>query len=55
MFALKGLNMVDMQCQKGINNCDLFAIAVIKSLLFGEDPSKVTYKIREVEGTLIIS
>ena len=47
MFTLKsveGLNMVDMQCQKGASDCGLFAIAVMTSLLFSEDPAKVTYK-----------
>ena len=47
IFGLKsveGLNMVDMQCQEGIIDCGVFAIAVITPLLFGEDPSMVTYK-----------
>ena len=47
IFGLKsveGLNMVDMQCQEGTSDCGVFAIAVITSLLFGEDPSMVTYK-----------
>ena len=50
MFTLKSvgsLNMVDMQCQKGASDCGLFAIAVMTSLLFGEDPAKVTYKLRK--------
>ena len=46
-FSLKsveGLNMIDVQCQKGTKDCGLFVIAVLTSLLFGEDPGKVVYK-----------
>ena len=56
MFALKsveGLNMVDIQCQKGTSDCSVFAIAVITSLLFGEDPGKVTYKQEKLREHLI--
>ena len=46
MFGLKkadNINMVAMQCQKGSKDCGLFAIAVMTSLGFGEDPSIVNY------------
>ena len=46
MFGLKkadDISMVAMQCQKGSKDCGLFAIAVITSLAFGEDPSTVSY------------
>ena len=42
--SVEGLNMVDMQCQEGTSDCGVFAIAVITSLLFGEDSNMVTYK-----------
>jgi len=56
IFGLKsveGLRMVDMQCQEGTSDCGLFAIAVITSLLFGEDPSNVVYKQNNLRGHLI--
>ena len=46
MFGLKkagDINMVTMQCQKGNKDCGLFAIAVMTSLGFDEDPSTVIY------------
>ena len=46
MFGLKkadDINMVAMQCQKGTKDCGLFAIAIMTSLVFGEDPSTVHY------------
>ena len=45
MFGLKAgdINMVTMQCQKGNKDCGLFAIAVMTSLGFDEDPSTVIY------------
>ena len=46
MFGLKkadDINVVAMQCQKGSKDCGLFAIAVMTSLAFGEDPSTVSY------------
>ena len=45
--------MIDMQCQNGISDCAVFAIAVITSLLLGEDPSKVTYKQDKMREHLI--
>ena len=56
IFGLKsveGLNMVDMQCQEGTSDCGVFSIAVITSLLFGEDPSMVTYKQEKLREHLI--
>ena len=46
MFGLKkadDINMLAMQCQKGSKDCGLFAIAVMTSLAFDEDPSTVSY------------
>ena len=46
MFGLKkagDINTVTMQCQKGNKDCGLFAIAVMTSLGFDEDPSTVIY------------
>ena len=51
--SVEGLNMVDMQCQEGTSDCGVFAIAVITSLLFGEDPSMVTYKQEKLREHLI--
>ena len=45
--------MVDMQCQKGTSDCSVFAIAVITSLLFAEDPDKVRYKPEKLREHLI--
>ena len=56
LFGLKsveGLSMVDMQCQKGTKDCGLFAVAVLTSLLFGEDPGKVVYKQEKLREYLI--
>ena len=55
-FGLKsaeGLSMVDVQCQKGTKDCGLFAIAVLTSFLFGEDPGKVVYKQEKLSEHLI--
>jgi len=51
--SVEGLSMVDMQCQKGTKDCGLFAIAVLTSLLFGEDPGKVVYKQEKLREHLI--
>jgi len=46
LFGLKKpdcINMVAMQCQKGTEDCGLFSIATMTSLVFGEDPGSVNY------------
>ena len=56
MFGLKkadDINMVAMQCQKGSKDCGLFAIAVMTSLAFGEDPSTVSYDQNKLRRHLI--
>ena len=56
MFGLKkadDINMVTMQCQKGNKDCGLFAIAVITSRAFGEDPSTVNYDQSNLRSHLV--
>ena len=47
MFALKkagDINMVPVQKQQGSKDCGVFAIAIMASLAFDENPSCVTYR-----------
>lgn len=47
MFSLKSainIQMVPVQKQQGVTDCEAFAIAMMTSIAFNEDPSKVHYQ-----------
>ena len=57
MFNLKNSSdivMVPMQQQSGSTDCGVFVIAVMTSLVFDEDPSKVTYQQSSLRSHLLM-
>ena len=56
MFGLKQMkciNMVNVQKQEGSRDCGLFAIAMMTSLAYDEDPSAITYDQSKMRSHLI--
>ena len=56
MFGLKSSSnivMVPMQQQSGGTDCGVFAIAVMTSLVFNDDPSEITYQQASLRSHLV--
>ena len=51
--AFKGIHCVPVQQQANGSDCDVFSIAFVTSLVYGQNPANVTYIISQMHPHLL--